>query len=179
MEYLYKIYLWSSNIFLVRQSHCAIFNFPFQIQNGAIRRDGTPDVFWFVVSGLQSVINRHGANSAPTEKAESLLREALANVNDAFRASYNDQVVIATITTDAGHIRRTREASPKADAPASDLNLSKSYSSDYAVIFNIILWFSVAFTFAIIATAIAIGTMDPGRDSIIYRMTSNRMKKEN
>jgi len=26
---------------------------------------------------------------------------------------------------------------------------------------------------------VSIGQMDPGRDSIIYRMTSNRMKKEN
>lgn len=26
---------------------------------------------------------------------------------------------------------------------------------------------------------VSIAQMDPGRDSIIYRMTSNRMKKEN
>jgi len=27
--------------------------------------------------------------------------------------------------------------------------------------------------------SVAIADMDPGRDSIIYRMTSNRMKKDN
>lgn len=59
------------------------------------------------------------------------------------------------------------------------LNLAKSYSSDYPVIFNIILWFGVAMVFALIAISLAIGNMDPGRDSIIYRMTSTRMKKDN
>lgn len=45
--------------------------------------------------------------------------------------------------------------------------------------FNIILWFGVVMVFTLVAISYAIGTMDPGRDSIIYRMTSTRMKKEN
>lgn len=59
------------------------------------------------------------------------------------------------------------------------LNLAKSYSADYPVIFNIILWFGVAMVFSLLAISLAIGDMDPGRDSIIYRMTSTRMKKDN
>ncbi|XP_043791742.1 ATPase H(+)-transporting accessory protein 2 isoform X1 [Apis laboriosa] len=58
-------------------------------------------------------------------------------------------------------------------------NLSKKYSEDYPVIFNIFLWFGVVFVFSLLAICIAISQMDPGRDSIIYRMTSNRMKKDN
>ncbi|XP_054003982.1 ATPase H(+)-transporting accessory protein 2 isoform X2 [Hylaeus anthracinus] len=58
-------------------------------------------------------------------------------------------------------------------------NLAKVYSENYPVIFNIILWFGVAFVFSLLAICIAIGQMDPGRDSVIYRMTSNRMKKDN
>ncbi|XP_011139826.1 renin receptor isoform X1 [Harpegnathos saltator] len=56
---------------------------------------------------------------------------------------------------------------------------AKVYSEDYPVIFNIILWFGVIFFFSLLTICIAIGDMDPGRDSIIYRMTSNRMKKDN
>lgn len=37
----------------------------------------------------------------------------------------------------------------------------------------------IALLFSVIAICIAIGTMDPGRDSVIYRMTSTRMKKDN
>lgn len=33
--------------------------------------------------------------------------------------------------------------------------------------------------FSLLAISMAIGGMDPGRDSIIYRMTSTRMKKDN
>ncbi|XP_017759172.1 PREDICTED: renin receptor isoform X1 [Eufriesea mexicana] len=59
------------------------------------------------------------------------------------------------------------------------LHLSKYYSENYPVIFNIFLWFGVAFVFSLLAICITISQMDPGRDSIIYRMTSNRMKKDN
>jgi len=59
------------------------------------------------------------------------------------------------------------------------MNLAESYSEDYPVIFNIMLWFGVVFVFSLLAITVAIASMDPGRDSIIYRMTSNRMKKEN
>ncbi|XP_011503147.1 PREDICTED: renin receptor [Ceratosolen solmsi marchali] len=60
-----------------------------------------------------------------------------------------------------------------------DLNIANVYSEDYPVIFNIILWFGVVFFFSLLAICFTIAEMDPGRDSIIYRMTSNRMKKDN
>ncbi|KAH0950846.1 hypothetical protein HN011_008304 [Eciton burchellii] len=59
------------------------------------------------------------------------------------------------------------------------LGRSKTYTEDYPVIFNIILWFCILFFFSLLAICITIADMDPGRDSIIYRMTSNRMKKDN
>ncbi|CAL7940221.1 unnamed protein product [Xylocopa violacea] len=57
--------------------------------------------------------------------------------------------------------------------------LAKTYTNNYPVVFNIFLWFGVVFVFSLLAICIAISQMDPGRDSIIYRMTSNRMKKDN
>lgn len=59
------------------------------------------------------------------------------------------------------------------------LNLAESYSEDFPVIFNIILWFGVLIAFSMLAICYAIAAMDPGRDSIIYRMTSTRIKKDN
>ncbi|XP_076173168.1 ATPase H(+)-transporting accessory protein 2 isoform X3 [Ptiloglossa arizonensis] len=58
-------------------------------------------------------------------------------------------------------------------------NLAKNYSTNYPIIFNILLWFGVIFVFSLLAICIAITEMDPGRDSVIYRMTANRMKKDN
>lgn len=60
-----------------------------------------------------------------------------------------------------------------------DLNLAKAYDDNYPVIFNIILWLGVVIAFSLFAISYAIATMDPGRDSIIYRMTSTRIKKDN
>ncbi|XP_043289852.1 renin receptor isoform X1 [Venturia canescens] len=60
-----------------------------------------------------------------------------------------------------------------------DFNLGKKYSEYYPAIFNIFLWFGVIFFFSLLAICITIADMDPGRDSIIYRMTSTRMKKDN
>lgn len=57
--------------------------------------------------------------------------------------------------------------------------MAKEYGEDYPVIFNIILWFGIIMLFSLLAICMAIGYMDPGRDSIIYRMTSTRMKKDN
>lgn len=58
-------------------------------------------------------------------------------------------------------------------------NLAAYYDQNYPVIFNIILWFMVALGLSLLAVCYAIADMDPGRDSIIYRMTSTRMKKDN
>ena len=59
-----------------------------------------------------------------------------------------------------------------------DLNLAKEYDVDYPAIFNIILFMSIVLSIAVLATSVATAYMDPGRDSIIYRMTNPRMKKD-
>nr|XP_021195614.2 ATPase H(+)-transporting accessory protein 2 [Helicoverpa armigera] len=54
------------------------------------------------------------------------------------------------------------------------------FSNDFTAIFNIFLWMSILLTFSLLAVLYACMDMDPGRDSIIYRMTSHRgMKKDN
>lgn len=50
--------------------------------------------------------------------------------------------------------------------------------SQYPVMFNMILWLGIFAVGALIATSYAIGGMDPGYDSIIYRMTSDRLKAQ-
>ena len=57
-------------------------------------------------------------------------------------------------------------------------NLAAPVDPNYAVIVNIILWMSLLIVISVLAISIGIWNMDPGRDSIIYRMTSQRMKKD-
>ncbi|CAL8074049.1 unnamed protein product [Orchesella dallaii] len=76
------------------------------------------------------------------------------------------------------HSRRTRQAPPP--APKNPMNLAEDVSEDYPVIFNILLFIGISLTLALIAICVAIASMDPGRDSLIYRVTSaQRFKKDN
>lgn len=157
-----------------------------KIEQGVVKQDHIPDVFWFKVSALHALSDLHGENSTETTEAKQLLNEAILRLNVAFNKAFGGNVLVSVITSDASHTRRSRsilQAEVKDDAADQDdkekYNLASYYSKDYPVIFNIILWFGVMMLFSLIAICLAIGNMDPGRDSIIYRMTSTRMKKDN
>ena len=57
-------------------------------------------------------------------------------------------------------------------------NLAQDYGELYPVMFNIILWMMILMAIAFFAVCYGIWNMDPGRDSIIYRMTTTRLKKD-
>ena len=151
----------------------------------AIKPDSKPDIYWLVVSSLRPILDTYGSNSTASREALSLLNNALNVIHDAFIQAYDGQVLIVAFTNDATkvhHIRSVTLDRQKRDAPDTDVTIrsrSKDYTENYPIIFNILLWFGVVFVFSLFAICIAISQMDPGRDSIIYRMTSNRMKKDN
>jgi len=81
-------------------------------------------------------------------------------------------------------VRKVRQAASTTARPteptAEELNLADDVSEDYPVIFNIILFLAIVLILALIAISVALATMDPGRDSLIYRVTSaQRFKKDN
>ncbi|XP_018403727.1 PREDICTED: renin receptor isoform X3 [Cyphomyrmex costatus] len=174
----------------------------------AKKHDSGTDVYWLIVSTLRSLWDRHENNSTVKEEAYKLLNRVIEHVSKGFVNTYDGKIVIASFTNDAWKARNARSVleRKRRDTPAdktknvkstakgapisSDINdnffikpefsgRAKVYTENYPVIFNIILWFGVVFVFSLLAICIAIANMDPGRDSIIYRMTSNRMKKDN
>ncbi|KAF5305516.1 hypothetical protein FQA39_LY01607 [Lamprigera yunnana] len=153
-----------------------------QIEDGSLTEDFIPDFISIKFSSLHAVSDLHGENSSATNEAKQILLDSLYRLNAALKKAYHNKALVAYITSDASHTRRARDISQsKEDAKeeVDPLNRAESYDSDYPVIFNIILWFVVVMVFSLLAIAMAIGNMDPGRDSIIYRMTSTRMKKDN
>ncbi|XP_018314524.1 renin receptor isoform X2 [Mycetomoellerius zeteki] len=175
----------------------------------AKKHDSDTDVYWLIISTFKSLLDKHGNDSAAAEEGSKLLNDGIEHVSEGFLNLYNGKIVIAIFTNDAWKVRnarsvleRKRRDTPPAHktknvkstakgAPiSSDINdnffikpefsgRAKTYTENYPVIFNIMLWFGVVFVFSLLAICIAIANMDPGRDSIIYRMTSNRMKKDN
>jgi renin receptor len=51
--------------------------------------------------------------------------------------------------------------------------------NDYTVPFHLIFWTCIILFFVTLSVSMGIAGMDPGKDSIIYRMTSTRIKKDN
>lgn len=151
-----------------------------QIRDGVITNDFEPDLITIKFLALHAVSDLHGENSSATNEAKQILLDEIDRLNTALKKTYSDRVLVAFSTNDASHTRRTREApADTKETEDNSMNRAKTYSSNYPVIFNIILWFGVIMVFTLLAISMAIGYMDPGRDSIIYRMTSTRMKKDN
>lgn len=79
-------------------------------------------------------------------------------------------------------IRRAVDSDPQyqagSDTDLGKVNLATEYSEDYPIIFNISLWLLVVLVISLYVICLVMWYMDPGRDSIIYRMTSQRIKME-
>ena len=58
------------------------------------------------------------------------------------------------------------------------VNIADGYDDSYPVTFNIVLWLMILMGITVFAICYGIWNMDPGRDSIIYRMTTTRLKKD-
>ncbi|CAG9579812.1 unnamed protein product [Danaus chrysippus] len=158
-----------------------------KLKSGAVSPDNIIDFYNIRFRSLHALSDYHGPNTAQTREARQLLAEAIQELNDAFVKAYDGSVLVTVVTTDVAHTRRAIRAAPDAVADDQDEEQMEkqlrsnqdNYSADYAAIFNIMLWFGIVFAFSLVAIVYAVMDMDPGRDSIIYRMTSTRMKKDN
>lgn len=147
-----------------------------KIRSGAVSADKIVDFYNIRFRSLHALSDYHGPNSLQTKEAKKLLGNALEDLSNALVKAYDGSVLVTAVTTDVAHTRRAVRAAPEFRAEHQD---EDNYTADYAAIFNIILWFGVVFTFTLVSIVYAIMDMDPGRDSIIYRMTNTRMKKDN
>lgn len=110
-------------------------------------------------------------------EANKLLTTTLKKLNDAIQKAYDNEALVVVITVPSyPHHSRAKRAAENSDE--KDHNLADLASANYPVIFNIIFWFSLVMIFSLIAISLALGNVED-KDSIIYRMTGSRGKKEN
>jgi len=128
---------------------------------------------------LRPLIEAHGLNSPALAEVLKTLTDTIEKFGHKSQKAYEKRVLFTVVTDDSVRVSSRQKRSVETRAAKKEFNLATNYDENYPVIFNIILWFMVVFVFALLAISYAIGTMDPGRDSIIYRMTSTRMKKDN
>ncbi|XP_061189496.1 renin receptor-like [Saccostrea echinata] len=139
----------------------------------------TPDLFSFTITGLHDIVTKHGRKCPQTEDAHRLISDFITKMTEDFKKLYKDNVVVEVlaINPEKKYIRKTRSLMAVDDSEVN-INLSKDYDENYPAIFNIILWMMIAMFVVIFAVSYGMWNIDPGRDSIIYRMTTTRLKKD-
>lgn len=121
---------------------------------------------------LPSVTLRHDLEEQAKQSLCESLHNKLLSVQSALKVYCNRKP----------RIRRAVDSDPQyqagSDTDLGKVNLATEYSEDYPIIFNISLWLLVVLVISLYVICLVMWYMDPGRDSIIYRMTSQRIKME-
>lgn len=147
--------------------------------------DGTPDIYWFKITGLEPIVSYYTQDSIQFTEAKRLLDHIIKKVESTMRNIYDDNVVIAVIKTSRTTFPLSRKgrslleaSTTAAPQPKNPYNLAPEYDSMFPVIFAILLFVGIMLVVSLMGVSMALANMDPGKDSIIYRMTSQRMKKD-
>ncbi|XP_076347355.1 LOW QUALITY PROTEIN: ATPase H(+)-transporting accessory protein 2 [Tachypleus tridentatus] len=148
-------------------------------------RDGVPDIIWLKLNGIGKLVGHYGTDSYQVSEALRLLKQVISEAVNILQDIYDGQVVVAVVTVNDDPTpifrisRHLLEESAGEETNSTDyLNLAYQYDPEFSVAFIIILFVVILFTLSILGVSVFMWNMDPGRDSIIYRMTSQRMKKD-
>ncbi|CAN7937396.1 unnamed protein product [Ixodes hexagonus] len=155
-------------------------------------KGSAPSVVWLRLSGLRHVLDRYTDESYQASHALRLIRELVEKTKKMLKKHYGQKALLLVVTQNdksSGLVRRSRSllaepvdhgkesltATPAAEDP---WNLAYPWNEDFHVAFVIIAFLVILMTLSIFGISVGLWFMDPGRDSIIYRMTSQRMKKD-
>uniref|UniRef100_A0A2K5Q7E6 Renin receptor n=1 Tax=Cebus imitator TaxID=2715852 RepID=A0A2K5Q7E6_CEBIM len=148
-----------------------------------LAKDHSPDLYSLELAGLDEIGKRYGEDSEQFRDASKILVDALQKFADDMYNLYGGNAVVELVTVksfDTSLIRKTRTTleAKQAKNPASPYNLAYKYNFEYSVVFNMVLWIMIGLALAVIITSYNIWNMDPGYDSIIYRMTNQKIRMD-
>eukprot|EP00070_Physeter_catodon_P031441 XP_028338335.1 renin receptor isoform X2 [Physeter catodon] len=148
-----------------------------------LAKDHSPDLYSLELAGLDEIGKRYGEDSEQFRDASKILVDALQKFADDMYNLYGGNAVVELVTVrsfDTSLARKTRTIleAKQAKDPSSTYNLAYKYNFEYPVVFNMILWIMIALALAVIITSYNIWNMDPGYDSIIYRMTNQKIRMD-
>uniref|UniRef100_A0ABI7VTG4 Renin receptor n=2 Tax=Felinae TaxID=338152 RepID=A0ABI7VTG4_FELCA len=148
-----------------------------------LAKDHSPDLYSLELAGLDEIGKHYGEDSEQFRDASKILVDALQKFADDMYNLYGGNAVVELVTVrsfDTSLVRKTRtilEAKQERNPP-SPYNLAYKYNLEYSVVFNMVLWIMIALALAVIVTSYNIWNMDPGYDSIIYRMTNQKIRMD-
>ncbi|XP_022093857.1 renin receptor-like [Acanthaster planci] len=142
--------------------------------------DNIPDLFTFTLAGLSVIQSKYGADSTQAQDAARMVSSFISKFSSEMASLYDGDLLIEVMTPHQEPFvsRQSRSLLAVATSPPPSEtigNKATPYDETYPVIFNIVLWMGILLALAIYAVSYALWYLDPG-DTIIYRMTSQRMK---
>ncbi|KAK6114129.1 Renin receptor-like family protein [Brugia pahangi] len=148
------------------------------------RTRNTPTIFIINVNGLPAAEKE--LSKSEYKLALDELESAIQHLISVLRNTYNDRVIAELITESKSEIKKRQkrqEDSPKSPSERimklrKELNVYQFSSGNYPATFGIFLLVSVALFLIVLFVTVGLWNMDPGKDSIIYRMVTTRMKKD-
>jgi len=141
------------------------------------------DFIWMQSVALKTLKEFYGVDSPQVTEALTVIQNVLKRIETSLKKLYGDNFILFVITVDyLNEVPKSRMGrsllADDTQANSTTFNLSPSYDQDYPAMFNILLFVSLLLSLTVFAITLGMWHIDPGRDSIIYRMTSQRMKKD-
>eukprot|EP00076_Gallus_gallus_P031342 XP_015157045.1 renin receptor isoform X1 [Gallus gallus] len=150
-----------------------------------LAKDHSPDLYSLELSGLEEIGKHYGEDSQQFKDASQILVDTLQKFADEMYNLYGGNAVVEMVAVKAFNsplTRKTRSILQSSQVVSSDTdnpyNLAYPYNYNYSVIFNIILWMMIGLALAVIVISYNLWNMDPGYDSIIYRMTNQKIRMD-
>ncbi|KAL1770526.1 renin receptor [Sigmodon hispidus] len=144
-----------------------------------LAKDHSPDLYSLELAGLDELSKRYGEDSEQFRDASRILEDALQKFADDMYSLYGENAVVELVTVksfDTSFVRKSRTIlEVKQEITESPYNLAYKYNLEYSMVFNLVLWIMIGLTLAVIIVSYNIWNMDPGYDSIIYRMTNQKI----
>uniref|UniRef100_A0A1I7TLG7 Vacuolar H+ ATPase M8.9 accessory subunit n=1 Tax=Caenorhabditis tropicalis TaxID=1561998 RepID=A0A1I7TLG7_9PELO len=162
----------------------AVYQLAAAINAAGAQSDNNADVFSVQITGLVGI-----TDAAEKEEAVTDVKVAIKTLTTAINNAYGGEAVVELLTFDAEtgvktenqtHNIQKREVTYKDSVQAArkGFQVTVPVSSDYPAIFAIFLGLVIILVVALIYIVVGMASIDPEKDSIIYRMTTTRMKKD-
>ncbi|OQR74560.1 renin receptor-like [Tropilaelaps mercedesae] len=145
------------------------------------------NVYWLRMNSLRLLAAEYGLNSKKVQRATELFSQIVGTATGMLETHPRSLLMVIQeeqdgLVSNASAVldRSRRDVEIQENVPLADKpwNLAHQYAKDYHVVFAITTFTMLVLFLAVSATSASLWFMDPGRDSIIYRMTSQRMKMD-
>ncbi|CAF4650979.1 unnamed protein product [Rotaria socialis] len=108
------------------------------------------------------------------DKSSEQLQNQLKTTIDQIIAKNPQTLAMTLATKEIARVRRARQTTQV----SKNVTIATMYSDEYPVMFNLFFWTSLVLALIVISIAYVFLTLDPGADTIIYRMTTPRLKAD-